>query len=372
MNFPPQQSAPTPPQRVARAVLTIALALLGLWTLYDFLPALVWAGIFAIALWPLYRRVGARFPPGWHNLLMPSLFTLGVALVFLLPLVMVAIPLSRDAHGVFVWLDQARKNGIPPPELLARLPLAGAQVQAWWQSNLGDPAATSELLRRVEQSDLLAKSREVGSQLLHRVVLFGFTLLTLFFLLRDGERLGAQTRRIGHRLFGPGGQRIGDQMIASVHGTVDGLVLVGLGEGVLLGIAYAVAGVPHPTLFGLLTAIAAMIPFGAPLLFGLAALLLLVQGSMLGAIAVFVFGMVVSFAADHFVRPVLIGGTTRLPFIWVLLGILGGIGAWGLLGLFVGPALMAALILLWREGAAEPASAPAARPAAAADRPPAA
>jgi predicted PurR-regulated permease PerM len=160
-------------------------------------------------------------------------------------------------------------------------------------------------------------------------------------------------RRASRRLFGPGGERIGEQMVASVHGTVDGLVLVGLGEGVLLGIAYAFAGVPHPTLLGLLTAIAAMIPFGAPLLFGIAALLLLAQGSMLAAIAVFGFGMVVSFAADHFVRPTLIGGTTRLPFIWVLLGILGGVGEWGLLGLFVGPALMAALILLWREGTAD-------------------
>jgi predicted PurR-regulated permease PerM len=360
MDRPLPQPVPTPPQRIAGAALTIALALLGLWTLHDFLPALIWAGIFAIALWPLYRRACARFPPrgsnAGHNLLMPSLFTLGVALVFLLPLVMVAVPLGRDAHGVFVWLDQARKNGIPPPEFLARLPLAGAQVQAWWQSNLGDPAAASELLRRVGQGDLLAKSREYGSLLLHRIVLFGFTLLTLFFLFREGEHLTAQMRRASRRLFGPSGERIGDQMVASVHGTVDGLVLVGLGEGVLLGLAYAFAGVPHPTLFGLLTAIAAMIPFGAPLLFGVAALLLLAQGSMLAAIAVFVFGMVVSFAADHFVRPVLIGGTTRLPFIWVLLGILGGIAVWGLLGLFVGPALMAALILLWREGTAEQAT----------------
>jgi predicted PurR-regulated permease PerM len=351
------EPAPTPAQRTARTALTVALVLFGLWTLRDFLPALVWAGIIAIALWPLYGRACKRFPPRGrnprHNVLMPSLFTLGVALVFVLPLVLVAVPLGSDAHGVFTWIDQARRNGIPPPDFLAHLPLAGAQAQAWWQSNLGDPAAASELLRRVGQGDLLAESREVGAQVLHRIVLFGFTLLTLFFLFRDGERLVVQIHRASRRLFGPDGERIGQQIIASVHGTVDGLVLVGLGEGVLLGIAYAVAGVPHPTLFGLLTAVAAMIPFGAPLLFGLAALVLLAQGAMLAAICVFGFGTVVSFLADHFIRPALIGGTTRLPFIWVLLGILGGVGAWGLLGLFVGPALMAALILLWREGTGE-------------------
>jgi predicted PurR-regulated permease PerM len=350
MELTEQEPRPTPAQRIARATLTLALLLLGLWTLHEFLPALVWAGIFAIALWPLYRRACTRFPPGRHNVLMPSLFTLGITLVFLLPLALIVVPVSQDAHGVFIWIQQARHDGIAPPEFLSRLPLVGQEATAWWTDNLTDPADASALLQRVAQADLFSKSREYGAMLFHRIVLFGFTLLTLFFLFRDGDSLTAQMRRASRRLFGPDGERIGEQIVASVHGTVDGLVLVGLGEGVLLGIAYAFAGVPHPTLFGLMTAIAAMIPFGAPLLFGIAALLLIAQDSMLAAIAVFVFGMVVSFVADHFIRPVLIGGTTRLPFIWVLLGILGGIGVWGLLGLFVGPALMAALILLWREG----------------------
>jgi predicted PurR-regulated permease PerM len=138
-------------------------------------------------------------------------------------------------------------------------------------------------------------------------------------------------------------------MIASVHGTVAGLVLVGLGEGVIMGIAYVAAGVPHPTLFGLFTAVAAMVPFGAPVAFVTAAVVLLAQGSMIGAAIIAALGMVVTFTADHFVRPVLIGGATRLPFLWVLLGILGGVETWGLVGLFLGPAIMAALILLWRE-----------------------
>jgi predicted PurR-regulated permease PerM len=92
-----------------------------------------------------------------------------------------------------------------------------------------------------------------------------------------------------------------------------------------------------------------MIPFGAPLVFGAAALFLLAKGAAVAAVVIFLFGVAVVFIADHFVRPVLIGGSTRLPFLWVLLGILGGVETWGLLGLFLGPAIMAALILLWRE-----------------------
>jgi predicted PurR-regulated permease PerM len=84
-------------------------------------------------------------------------------------------------------------------------------------------------------------------------------------------------------------------------------------------------------------------------MFALAALLLLVQGAVGWAIAIIVAGLIVVGIADHFVRPALIGGATRLPFFWVLLGILGGVGTLGLLGLFVGPAVMAALLLLWRE-----------------------
>jgi predicted PurR-regulated permease PerM len=180
-------------------------------------------------------------------------------------------------------------------------------------------------------------------------VLFGFTLLTLFFLFKDGDRLIAQLLSASARAFGPAGERIGRQMVASVHGTVDGLVLVGLGEGFLLGIVYLLTGVTHPTLFGLFTAVAAMVPFGAGVVFGIAALILLVQGSVVSAVIVLVLGFLVTFTADHFIRPTLIGKTTRLPFLWVLLGILGGVETWGLVGLFLGPAVMAALMLLWRE-----------------------
>lgn len=339
------------PQQGAKAALALLLTAFGLWTLHRYVPALVWAGILAIAVWPLYQRAVRRWPPGKHNILLPSVFTLALALMFLIPLALVAVQAGKEVHSVFEGVAKARSEGIPPPEWLSHLPVGSQQVMTWWQENLADPDAANALLQKARESQFVSNSRELGAEVVHRAVLFAFMLLTLFFLFKDGDQLGIQMQRASQRAFGPAGERIGRQMIASVHGTVDGLVLVGLGEGFILGILYVFAGVPHPTLFGLFTAFAAMVPFGAPVVFGIAALILLTQGSVVWAITIGVLGFVVTFVADHFIRPTLIGSATRLPFLWVLLGILGGVETWGLLGLFLGPAIMAALILLWREWA---------------------
>jgi len=344
-----------PAQRVARLFLALALVGLGVWTLHRFLPALVWAAILTIAIWPYYCRVARRYPPGRHNLLLPLLFTGAIALLVVGPLAVAGFQAGREALSVAAWLDEARRTGIPVPDWIAALPMAGAHAADWWRENLSDPDHAAALLHGVAPSHYLAAGGQVGAAVLHRATLFGFTLLALFFLFRDGERLAERLLVASHRAFGPSGERIGRQVVASIHGTVDGLVLVGLGEGFLLGLAYAATGVPHPALLGVLTALGGMIPFGAPVVFGIAALLLVVKGSMIGAIIIVALGVAVTFIADHFIRPALIGGATRLPFLWVLLGILGGLEVWGLLGLFLGPAIMAALILLWREWTAGPA-----------------
>jgi predicted PurR-regulated permease PerM len=277
------------------------------------------------------------------------LFTIGIALVFVLPIVLAGIQVGREIRTAIPWLDSVRRDGIPVPDFVMYLPVYSAQAREWWQDNLAMPGAASELLSKLSNPDYVLAGRQVGMAILHRLVIFGFCLLTVFFLFKDGDCLVEQLRRASARTFGPRGERIGRQTIASIHGTVNGLVLVGLAEGLLLYFVYLGAGIPRPTLLGALTAVGAMIPFGAPLIFGFAALLAVAGGSMAGAIVIVAAGTVISFGADHFVRPVLIGNATRLPFIWVLFGILGGVTTWGLLGLFLGPAIMAALILLWRE-----------------------
>lgn len=338
---------PLPPKRqsTARLVLILLLGLLGLWVIHAFLPVLVWAVVIAVAVDPLVQRAERRFP---RPNLVAAAFTLGFALIVLAPIAIGIAQAAREAHDVATWVVDARMHGVPPPVWLANLPFS-AEATAWWQANLAQPAVANHHFEVLSHTLLGAQARLLGFGLVHRAVVFGFTLIALFFLIRDRDALAAQFRTASAKLLGPQGERIGQQALASVRGTIDGLVLVGLGFGAVMTLVYFFLGVPHPILLGAVTAIAAMIPFGAPVAFGIAALLLLGQGSPGAAIAVVAIGFAAEFVAGHFVRPALIGSATRLPFFWALVGILGGVETLGLLGLFVGPATMAVLVMLWRE-----------------------
>lgn len=337
-------------QRHARLMLTGGLALLALWMLWDFLPALVWAAVFAIATWPMYQRF-TRLVPGQQegSVVAPACFTLVIGLIFIVPLAALAVGAGREALIVIRWVAEIGQNGLPVPDGAARIPLIGASLAHWWQANLSDPGAAAELLGRINRSTLIEWTRSLGAQLVRRVIVLVFTLLTLFFLYREGAALARELAALAGRILGAAGERLAVQMTAAVRGTVNGLVLVGLGEGVLLGVAYAVVGLPRPALLGAVTGIVAMIPFGAPLIFIVGSLYLFGESNLGAASGLFVFGTIVVFVVDHVIRPTLIGGPVRLPFLWVLLGILGGLESFGVVGLFIGPVVMAALIALWRE-----------------------
>jgi predicted PurR-regulated permease PerM len=336
-------------QRIARTVMVIGLAALGLWIVHDFVAALVWAAVIAIAISPLYARAEQRWPHLQGGVLLPGLATLAIGLLVIVPVTLGLVRAAGEVQDLLRWMANARDNGIPVPNWLHSLPFGSQAATNWWQQHLSTPEATKAELARFNNKALLYHGQIVGKGLLHRSVTFLFTLLALFFTLRDGEVLVTQLKAAGHRLIGPSGERIGRQVVQSVRGTIDGLVLVGIGEGAVMAVAYLALGVPHPLLLGAATAIAAMIPFGAAVMFEIAAFALLTQDAVTGAILVNVIGFTVVGIADHFVRPVLIGGATRLPFLWVLIGILGGVESLGLLGLFVGPATMAVLVMLWRE-----------------------
>ena len=341
------REAMSPAQRRAGLAAALLLIVGGIVTLRDFLPALVWAVIFAVAIWPWFERSARRWPRQ-RRVALPAAFVLLVLLGFVVPLALVAVPPIRDAQSVAGWLAQVQRDGVGTPAWLTHLPFADTLVPMW-QEQIGQPGQLSVIAGHAGQGSMMRLARVVGGQALHRAMLLGFMLLTLFFLLRDGDKVAAELRVGATRAFGPAGENVGRQIVRSIHGTVDGMVLVGLGIGVLCGLGYYAADVPQPALFGLVTSILAMIPFGAPLCVWVAGAVLLAGGHVVAAVALVAWGLAVIFVADHVIRPAVIGGATRLPFVWVLLGILGGVEAWGLFGVFLGPAIMAALTLLWRE-----------------------
>jgi predicted PurR-regulated permease PerM len=354
-------AAPEPPsQQRARLLVAAGLVLCGMWILHDFLAALAWAVVLSIALWPLYQRLLSLFPGKHGRLAAPLILTLAVGVVFIAPLILLGFAIAQETHFLVGFVAAARRNGIVVPEWIAQLPYVGPSIADWWHTNLADPIMAETLFGRLNPRMIAESAREYGGEVLHRVIIFLFTLLTLFFLFREGGSLAEKLRELSDRVIGERGERIGAHMIAAVHGTVNGLVLVGLAEGVVLGIVYVAVGLPYSASVAAITGILAVIPFGAPLIYTVATLYMLSIGKTLGGIAIFAAGTIVIFIADHFIRPVLIGGQTRLPFLWVLMGLLGGLETLGFIGLFLGPAIMAALIALWREwtGSPEPETHP--------------
>lgn len=335
-------------QFFGRLILVTILVLAAVWILRRFLPALAWAGVLAIATWPIREWLTRK---GANPSMTAVLLALFVGILIVCPLITLAVEMASEANLVVQTVRELREAGLGTPQWVPQIPFIGLYIASWWQDNLADPEAAKELLGRAESVDLVHWTRSLGSEAISRLVTLAFTLLTLFFAYRDGPTIAKQSQIVADRLFGPSAERLGAEAIVAIRATVNGLVLVGLAEGAVLGAAYVLAGVTHPVLFGFTTAVLATVPFGAPLVFIIACFALIIQSRVTAALLLFLFGSAVVFVADHFVRPGLIGASTRLPFLWVLLGIFGGLETFGLIGLFVGPAIMAAVLALWREGA---------------------
>ncbi|MFA5959689.1 MAG: AI-2E family transporter [Tatlockia sp.] len=329
--------------------LTVCIVAMAIFIVHRFIPSMVWAGIIAIATYPLYKRWRRLF--GKRQDLAALLFTTLLGLLLLLPLSWLISILVKESQLFINYLQLINKDGGPAPDVVRQFPLFGDEFVAYWNENIGKPGSLRGLLSKIHLSLTPASYyiKQVGVNLAHRGFQLGFTLLTLFFFYRDGDKLFQQTNQAGFYCLGERWYRYAHRLPTALRATVNGTIVVGLGVGILMGLCYFLVGFPAPTLVGFLTALAAMIPFVVPLVFTIVALILIATGSVIGAIIVVVWGTVVMFVADHFIKPVLIGGAIELPFLAVLFGILGGVETLGLLGLFVGPIIMVLFITLWQE-----------------------
>jgi predicted PurR-regulated permease PerM len=325
------------------------LLLLGSWVLHSFLALLVWAVVLAITTWPIYQRLltsdEIHGKVTWGALLL----TLMIGVIVLAPLGYGLGRLLQEAQSLGQILIKAQKVGIPPPVWLETLPLIGIWAKDTWMNALGSPEAANESLRWLGTGGGVTYTKEFAGQLLHRFFDFLLTLMALFFVYQHGISLSQQVLASSRKLFGERGVRYTLHATDAVRATVNGMILIGLGKGLLMGAGYSVAGLSQPALLGAITGIFAMIPFAAKLIFSACSLVLVAEGHIAAGGGLFAYGMILTLVADNYVRPALIGGAVKLPFIWTLLGIFGGMETFGLLGLFLGPTLMAVLMSIWRD-----------------------
>lgn len=329
--------------------LTIGIVGLAIFIIHRFIPSLIWAGIIVIATYPLYKHWRRMF--GTKDNLAALLFTLILVFLLIIPLSWLISVLVQESQLLINYLQLINRDGGQAPEFIRQIPFLGNELVAYWDQNIGHPGSLKYLLSHLHLS--LAPTSHylklIGSSLAHRSFQVGFTLLSLFFFYRDGDEFFKQINRVGEFCLGPRWFRYADRLPAALRATVNGTIAVGIGVGVLMGACYALIDFPAPTLMGFITAFAAMIPFVVPIVFAIIAAILFFNGGLIAAIIVIVWGTIVMFVADHFVKPVLIGGATQLPFLAVLFGILGGVETLGLLGLFVGPIIMVLFVTLWHE-----------------------
>lgn len=334
----------------SRALFAVVLVLLSLWVAQDFLAPIGWAAVIAIATWPLYLRFAQRLARPQGSVVSPMVFTMLVGLILFLPIALAAHRASQEVQAIGLSVSHYRQHGIPVPEWAPKVPVVGNHVAQWWRINLSDAKVITEWIGVADGKNDAAMTRTLGAEILHRVFHFIVVLIALFGFLKNGAWVANRILDTADRLLGDPGERLASKMVDAIRGTVNGTALIAVVEGALIGAAYFAAGVPHALLFTLLTMAFAMVPFGAWAVFSSASLLLVFEGgSAFAAASVFVFGTVVILIGDLFIWAALVGSAARLPFLIALIGIFGGLQAFGLIGLFLGPVILAALLTVWRE-----------------------
>ncbi len=327
--------------------LTIAILLLAIWIARPFLVSIAWAAVLALTEWPLFERAVRRFPR-WPGLIAFG-FTLVTGLLVILPLSLVATSLVAESQVAIAWLQQAQETGAPEPRWLSGLPLVGGRLSGWWHDHVSTAAAAKQLFGSISAGSALSWASSIAGQVATQSGIFLVTLIMLAGFFARGADIAVESQRIMKRGFGAFGEDFLSKMTQAVRHTVFGTLLVSVLEGALIGAGYFVAGVPQPWSFTVATILLALVPFGAWLAFGLAGLILIGQGEVLSGVLLIVFGAAVMMVGDNVIQPAVVGGAVELPFLLAFVGAFGGLATMGLVGLFIGPVAMAALLLIWRE-----------------------
>ncbi len=326
------------------------IIVLSVWILHSFLEALLAACVTAVASWPLYVRFRAAMPWRLGRSGKPLVFTFLISVFVLAPMMFAFAALLAEAHALLLQVAAADGTGIAVPEWVASLPLVGSWLAIAWQSQLAHPGFLVTWTQRASDAGaLLGWAQSLGQFMIRHTFIVGFAILLLFFLYQEGEWLVRGFRRVLRHRIGERADGYIELATRAVRASVNSMLIVALFDGFLSGIMYAIAGVPHVAVWAAITGLLALVPFlayGAVMALTLQLAMTAAEASPLLALGL---GCFVLLLGDKIVRPVVARDGLRLPFVWVLIGCLGGFEVWGLVGLVVGPVALTLLRELWEQ-----------------------
>lgn len=276
-----------------------------------------------------------------------------VVLVLIGPFVIAGIALADDARELIRVVQSAVQAGLPDlPAWMTDMPWAGAKIQSFWARLQQDPHS---ILTAAQNWAAARRNWFFGGGLavLHGLIMAGVTVFTLFFCYKDGTAILAWFHAILSRMAGARAGMIAETIDLTVKGVLYGMMGTAIAQALMAWIGFLVAGVPLSLLWGFLTFFFSLIPAGPPFIWVPACIWLLVKGHTIKAILLAVWGTFVISGIDNVVKPYLISRGANMPFVLVLIGVVGGVLAFGAIGLFAGPVILAVAFALLRSWTAE-------------------
>lgn len=321
--------------------------------LRPFLAPILWAAILAYVTWPIYRR--ARIPFGRFNSTAAFLMTLLVSCAVVLPVIWLLVLLQDEfvhAYRLLAAFVSQGPHALPPS--LRDIPWLGARLQEGLDRYATDPTALGREFVGWLQGWASGLTDMLGS-IGRNLGKLSLSVLTLFFFYRDGDSLVSQ---IQHMLRRVADERLDPYLNAAgvmTRAVLFGFLITAVAQGVIAGIGYRVVGLQAPVLLGALTGLLSVLPLlGTAFVWGPVGIGLLMTGHVWKGVILLVWGALLVHPTDNVLRPLLISTATRVPFLLVMLGALGGLMTFGLVGVFIGPVLLGIAVAIWHEWADDP------------------
>ena len=334
-------------QKVLLFGLIFILFYLSFQVLKYFIVPVLWAAIIAYITWPLYHSVQKLCGP--RPTLSATIMISMVVLVVGIPLTFAIFMLQHEGRNLFYELQKQVFSGhLNVPQFIRDLPIIGKEVTRTLKEINTDPNSIVQNVSGWFQSHL-NYGRLVLSEISKNIFKLCFAVMSLFFFYRDGQTILNQVSKALEMVIGPRIHHYLDTISETTRAVVYGVGLTAIAQALLAGLSYFVAGVPNPMVLTIVTFIFALIPFGPPVAYSAVSLWLFSQGQTIEAIGVMVWGVCVVSTADNVIRPLVISGATQIPFLLIMFGVLGGLASFGMVGLFVGPVILAVLLAIWRE-----------------------